>query len=156
MTQPLPAAGLTTIRRRRRYPYPPEALWAALTRPDLVSRWFMRTDDLAPVVGTRFRLVEEDPRGWSGRVSGEVLVAEEPRRLVYRWQADDDPDVTTVTWLLEPVDGGTRLTLVHAGFRRHPRSILTRALLDLGWWSLLRGPLAEAARGQSGEPARAD
>ncbi|MFC5381348.1 SRPBCC family protein [Aquipuribacter nitratireducens] len=146
-TAPEARAGLTTIRRRRRYPHPPEAVWAALTRADLVSRWFMRTDDLRPVVGTRFRLVEEHPRGWSGRVRGTVLEADEPRRFVYRWQADDDPDVTTVTWTLRPDgSGGTVLELVHAGFRRHPRSVLTRAFLDLGWRSLLRGPLAEAVR----------
>lgn len=150
MTDTLPHAGLTTIRRTRRYPYPPAALWAALTRTDLLSRWFMRTDDFAPVVGTRFRLFEERPRGWSGVVDGEVLAVEDESRLVYRWQAVDDPDVTTVTWTLRPTgDGGTELTLVHAGFRRHPRSVLTRAFLDLGWWGLLRGPLDEAARGQA-------
>jgi uncharacterized protein YndB with AHSA1/START domain len=146
MTDTLPGAGLTTIRRRRRYPYPPESLWAALTRPELITRWFMTTDDFSPVVGRRFHLLDPNPRGWSGRVTGEVLVADEPSRLVYRWQADDDPDVTTVTWTLaRTAEGGTDLTLVHAGFRRHPRSVLTRTFLDLGWRSLLRGPLAEAA-----------
>jgi hypothetical protein len=53
--------------------------------------------------------------------------------------------VTTVTWTLhETTGGGTELTLVHAGFRRHPRSVVTRAFLDLGWRSMMRGTLAAA------------
>ena len=140
-----PRAGLTTIRRRRTYPHPPAAVWAALTQPDLLTAWFMRTDDFVPSPGTTFTLIDDQARGWSGRVRGTVLDARPPSRLVYRWQADDDPDVTTVTWTLTLTqDGGTDLTLVHAGFRRHPRSLLTRAFLDLGWRSMLRTTLADA------------
>jgi uncharacterized protein YndB with AHSA1/START domain len=107
----------------------------------------MHTDDFVPSPGATFTLVDHQARGWSGRVRGTVLDAEPPSRLVYRWQADDDPDVTTVTWTLTLTqDGGTDLTLVHAGFRRHPRSVLTRALLDLGWRSMLRTTLADAIK----------
>lgn len=140
-----PRAGLTTIRRRRTYPHAPAAVWAALTRHDLLSAWFMRTDDFDPSPGATFTLVDDKARGWSGRVRGTVLEAQPPSHLVYRWQADDDPDVTTVTWTLsETQNGGTELTLLHAGFRRHPRSLLTRAFLDLGWRSMLRTTLADA------------
>jgi uncharacterized protein YndB with AHSA1/START domain len=150
-TDPGARAGLTTIRRTRRYPHAPEQVWAALTRPDLLSRWFMRTDDFVPREGATFLLVEENLRGWSGRVHGTVLAAEVPYRLVYRWQAEDDPDVTTVTWTLTRTgDGGTQLVLVHAGFRHHPRSLLTRAFLDLGWRSLLRGRLARTVEEVAG------
>lgn len=140
-----PRAGLTTIRRQRTYSQAPAAVWAALTRPDLISAWFMRTDDFHPTPGATFHLVDDQARGWSGRVEGTVLEAQPPNRLAYRWQADDDPDVTTVTWTLhETAEGGTKLTLVHAGFRRHPRSVMTRAVLDLGWRSMLRGTLTTA------------
>jgi uncharacterized protein YndB with AHSA1/START domain len=144
-TTPARGSGLTTIRRRRSYPHPPAAVWAALTQPDLLTAWFMRTDDFTPSPGATFTLVDDQARGWSGRVRGTVLDAQPPSRLAYRWQADDDPDVTTVTWTLTATpDGGTDLTLVHAGFRRHPRSLLTRAFLDLGWRSMLRTTLADA------------
>jgi uncharacterized protein YndB with AHSA1/START domain len=143
-------AGLTTIRRRRSYRHAPGLVWQALTRPELLSRWLMATTDFSPVVGAEFRFTEEAARGWSGRVRGLVLDAEPPARLAYRWQADDDPDVTTVTWTLHPTpDGGTSLTLVHAGFRRHPRSVLTRAFLDLGWRSMLRRALPAAIQAAS-------
>ena len=144
-SNPSPRASLTAIRRRRTYSRPSAAVWAALTRQDLLTAWFMRTDDFVASPGATFTLVEDQPRGWSGRVRGTVLEAQAPERLVYRWQADDDPDVTTVTWTLRPTqDGGTELTLVHAGFRRHPRSILTRAFLDFGWRSMMRSTLADA------------
>lgn len=140
-----PRAGLSTIRRSRTYPQPPEAVWAALTDPHLLSAWFMRTDDFDPTPGATFTLVDDQARGWSGRVRGAVLEALPTDRLVYRWQADDDPDVTTVTWTLRGrPDGGTDLTLVHAGFRRRPGSIVTRAFLDLGWQKMLRAGLADA------------
>lgn len=146
-----PRAGPSTIRRSRTYPQPPEAVWAALTQQDLLSAWFMRTDDFQPTAGASFTLVEEEARGWSGRVRGTVLEAVPTDRLVYRWQADDDPDVTTVTWTLRArPDGGTDLTLVHAGFRRRPRSIATRAFLDLGWQQMLRGSLADAIANAAG------
>jgi uncharacterized protein YndB with AHSA1/START domain len=138
-------AGLTSIRRQRTYPHPPADVWAALTQPDLLTAWFMRTDDFVPSPGTTFTLIDDQARGWSGRVRGTVLDAQPPHRLVYRWKADDDPDVTTVTWTLTATqNGGTDLTLVHGGFRRHPRSIVTRAFLDLGWRSMLRTTLAAA------------
>lgn len=74
-----------------------------------------------------------------------MLEAQPPARLTYRWRAVDDPDVTTLTWTLESSPtGGTDVTLVHTGFRRHPRSLLTRAFLDFGWRSMMRGTLAAA------------
>lgn len=65
----MPRAGLTTIRRRRTYPQAPADVWAALTRPDLLSAWFMHTDDFDPTPGATFTLIDDKARGWSGRVS---------------------------------------------------------------------------------------
>jgi uncharacterized protein YndB with AHSA1/START domain len=48
---------------------------------------------------------------------GEFLEIESPRRLVHTWEGAGTPaQPSTVTYLLERVDGGTRLTLRHTGF----------------------------------------
>jgi uncharacterized protein YndB with AHSA1/START domain len=84
---------------------PPERVWAALTVPEQLARWWV-PGETAPAVGHRFVL--EMP-GW-GNVACEVLEVDEPERLVYTF-AD-----WTLTWTLVPEGTGTRLLLEHAGF----------------------------------------
>ena len=48
---------------------------------------------------------------------GEFLEVEPPRWLVHTWERAGKPDVaSTVTYLVEPMDGRTRVTLRHLGF----------------------------------------
>jgi uncharacterized protein YndB with AHSA1/START domain len=48
---------------------------------------------------------------------GEFLEIAPPRRLVHTWDGAGAPGTrSTVTYLLEPVAGNTRLTLRHSGF----------------------------------------
>lgn len=51
-------------------------------------------------------------------LEGAFLAVDPPRTLVHTWQVAGAPGApTTLSYLLEPVDGGTRITLRHAGFR---------------------------------------
>jgi uncharacterized protein YndB with AHSA1/START domain len=48
---------------------------------------------------------------------GEFREVDPPRKLVHTWQGAGPPGTPmVVTYLLEPVDGGTRITLRHSGF----------------------------------------
>jgi uncharacterized protein YndB with AHSA1/START domain len=52
-------------------------------------------------------------------LEGEFLEVDPPHRLVHTWRPGGAPPTaptTTVTYLLEPVQGGTRVTLRHSGF----------------------------------------
>jgi uncharacterized protein YndB with AHSA1/START domain len=50
-------------------------------------------------------------------LEGEFLRVDPPRTLVHTWHGAGAPGApTTVTYLLEPLDGGTRITLRHSGF----------------------------------------
>jgi len=84
---------------------PPDRVWAALTTPDQLARWWA-PGDIEPTVGHRFTM--EMP-GW-GNVPCEVLEAVEPERLVHTF-AD-----WTLTWTLVAEGAGTRLLLEHSGF----------------------------------------
>jgi uncharacterized protein YndB with AHSA1/START domain len=56
-------------------------------------------------------------RGAPYALEGEYLEIDPPRKLVHTWHMVGAPGTpTTVTYLLEPVVGGTRITLHHEGF----------------------------------------
>lgn len=90
-------------------PHPPARVWAALTEPELLARWWA-AGDVKAVIGHRFEL---DMGRW-GRQPCEVTEVEPQRLLSYRF-AEGSLD-TTLTWRLEPEGRGTRLFLEHAGF----------------------------------------
>ncbi|MGK9236718.1 SRPBCC domain-containing protein [Inquilinus limosus] len=107
--------------------HPPEKVWRALTEPDLLGAWLLPNDARTGIgraeEGRRFTL-----RGGPGAekpIDCEVLAAEPPRLLRYSWRGrDGDSDAggraldTVVTFTLDrTAAGGTRLRIVHSGFR---------------------------------------
>jgi uncharacterized protein YndB with AHSA1/START domain len=52
-------------------------------------------------------------------LEGEFLEVDPPRKLVHTWhRAGAQTPPSTVTYLLEPIAGGTRITLRHSGLSR--------------------------------------
>jgi uncharacterized protein YndB with AHSA1/START domain len=103
---------------------PPERVFHALTDPQELPRWW-GADDLYRTTshsadlrrGGAWRSEGEGADGKPFAVSGEYLEIDPPRRLVMTWKPDwDAGSVTTVTYLLEATEDGTRLTLRHEGF----------------------------------------
>lgn len=113
----------------RTYPHPPELVWAALTTAEALSEWLM-PNDFQPVVGHRFQFRTKPAPGFDGTVQCEVLELVPPKRLVFTW-AGGGID-TRLIWTLEPVAGGTRLTLDHKGFQGL-RGMMVSAILGKGW-----------------------
>jgi uncharacterized protein YndB with AHSA1/START domain len=101
---------------------PPERVFRALASSE-ICEWWVRPGAF-------------DTREWTGDVrvgghwrttgvawgepyalEGEYLEVDPPRKLVHTWHRVGTPGAaTTVTYLLEPRDGGTRITLRHRGF----------------------------------------
>ncbi|QDG62252.1 SRPBCC domain-containing protein [Pseudarthrobacter sp. NIBRBAC000502771] len=98
------------IRLERHYPHPAAAVWAALTTPELLARWWAQ-GNIAPVVGHRFTM---DMDAW-GRQQCEVLTVDPGASISFLF-SEGQLD-TTITWRLESVDGGTILHFEHAGFQ---------------------------------------
>lgn len=70
-------------------------------------------------------------------VGGQFLRIEPPRLLVQTWDPKwvEGPP-TTLTWRLEPIDGGTRVTVRHEGFADNAAACRDHARgweLVLGW-----------------------
>jgi uncharacterized protein YndB with AHSA1/START domain len=91
--------------------HPPPLVWQALTDPAHLSEWapFDADRNLAAVGPVRLSTV-----GAPAPVVAESTVkrAEAPKLLEYGWGGND------IRWELEPIGGGTRLTLWHNIDRR--------------------------------------
>jgi uncharacterized protein YndB with AHSA1/START domain len=100
----------------------PERVFKALASKEICDWWvrpgfFNTTEWTGDVrVGGRWRtsgVVNGEPY----TLEGEYLEIDPPRKLVHTWHRVGTPGApTTVTYLVESVDGGTRITLRHAGF----------------------------------------
>jgi len=115
--------------------HPPQKVWRALTSSDLIATWLMQ-NDFEPRVGHRFNFrAKPIPNMWNGVTDCEVLEVDEPRRLVYSWNASgeeaNDGIKTVVTWTLAPDGGGTHVRMEQAGFR--PQDEVGRQAMGGGW-----------------------
>jgi uncharacterized protein YndB with AHSA1/START domain len=137
-------------------PHAPAVLWKTLASGELISRWLM-PNDFEPVVGRRFTFKTKPMGGWDGVVHCEVLEMIPNERLVYSWKggSDDNPGYgssldSVVTWTLTPVEGGTRLRLVHSGFRS-PGNDFAYDAMSGGWAKVAQsiGTLAAELEGGS-------
>jgi uncharacterized protein YndB with AHSA1/START domain len=95
---------------------PPARVWAAITTAEGLGTWFgdHATIDLRPGGAARMT--------WADGQSADMRVerVEEPEVFGFTWRLhglpEDDPRRTYVEFTLEPVAGGTRLTVVETGF----------------------------------------
>jgi uncharacterized protein YndB with AHSA1/START domain len=125
-------------------PHAPEKVWRALTTAEIIGKWLM-PNDFEPVVGKRFTFTTRPIGAWDGVVHCEVLEVAPLRRLVYSWKggADDSRLDSVVTWTLQPEGTGTRLRMVHAGFRS-PQNDFAYGAMSPGWQRIV-GKINEIA-----------
>jgi len=96
--------------------HPPAKVWAALTTAEGLGTWFGNSAevDLRPGGEAQLRWNE------GHKATLQIKVVEPVTRFAYSWGIEglpaEDPRRTFVDFLLEPHDGGTRLTVVESGF----------------------------------------
>jgi len=103
---------------------PRERVFKALTDGSELVKWWGAPDqyfldswqgDLK--VGGSWRSAGKGKDGKDFTVFGEYLEIDPPRKVVFSWVAEwDAGNRTIVTYRLDEIDGGTRLTLTHKGF----------------------------------------
>lgn len=113
-----------SVRRTIRIAAPIAKVWAAVTEPEQISRWFGRAQFDGRHAGALGTLTwpDRDP------IPVRIEAVDEPRSVSYRWGNDDasgvvpetldDAHSTVFTFTLEEVDGGTELMVVETGFER--------------------------------------
>jgi uncharacterized protein YndB with AHSA1/START domain len=97
-----------------------ERVWHALTDPQIINRWLMRTDDFEARVGATFTLRDEPREGCRGHVECQVLELSPPHRMVWSWHAAEDPAPTRLVIELEAQGQGTQMSLRHTGDADEP------------------------------------
>lgn len=126
------------------FPHAPETIWKTLTSAQLIARWLMQPTGFEAVEGKAFTFQTTPGGNWDGVIHCRVLEVVPNRRLVYAWKGGDErntgygaPLDTVVTWSLTPVEAGTRIRLVHAGFVM-PRNESTYTVMSGGWKKVVR------------------
>ena len=104
---------------------PPEKVWAIVTEPRHVARWFSDEVEIDLRPGGAMRLT------WHGHGTyrGRVEAVEPPSRFAFRWlrRENDDGSSTLVEFILAPAGAGTRLRVVESGFQGLPWDEAVRA-----------------------------
>lgn len=121
------------------FPHTPEVVWKTLTTAELIGRWLMMPNGFEPTKGRRFTYQTTPAGAWDGVIHCLVLDVIPNERLVYEWRGGHDANAeygsrleTIVTWTLSKVDGGTRIRLVHSGFRTPKNDFAFRKMSE-GW-----------------------
>jgi uncharacterized protein YndB with AHSA1/START domain len=124
-------------------PHAPDMIWKTLTTAELISRWMMPPQGFEAVVGKAFTYKTTPAGAWDGTIHCKVLEVVPGRRLAYAWKGGDEgntgygsPLDTVVTWTLTPVEAGTRVRLVHSGFKTPRNDTAYRNMSD-GWSKVL-------------------
>lgn len=118
----------------------PEEVWKGLTTPEFTRQYWHNTRVRSDYdAGARIEFLNED--GNVG-VAGEILTANPPEELAYTWQFTDaesparnDPP-SRVTFRLEAITVGTRLTIVHD---RLEEGSQTATMVSFGWPHVIAG-----------------
>jgi len=126
------------------FPHTAETVWNALTSAQLIARWLMPPTGFEAVEGKDFTFQTKPGGNWDGVIHCRVLEVVANRRLVYAWKGGDArnpgygaPLDSVVTWSLTPVEAGTRIRLVHAGFVL-PRNESAYTVMSGGWKKVVR------------------
>ena len=115
----------------------PEKLWFALTDETFMKQyWFGMHCESQWVVGSTWKMFRLDS---SICDSGEIVESEPPRRLVIRWQHQDNPELkeegdSLCTMDLETSGSAVKLTITHS-IDREPSKFI--AAVSGGWPMIL-------------------
>ncbi len=93
-----------------------EKLWDALTKPEFTQVYWMQTRQESDwKVGSSWRTLAPDG---SAKQTGEVLEVDRPRKLVFTWRSETNPEqkaegFSRVTYTLEKEGTSVKLTVLH-------------------------------------------
>lgn len=121
----------TVIKRSVTTTAPRERVWKSITNPKNLTKWMTETRFANLAVGEKITFPDGENTSY-----GSIAVVEPPERFAYRWQIHPDhPAQTLVTFHLEALADGTRITVTEEGFEALPEEFQKPRLEDniRGW-----------------------
>jgi len=117
-------AEIPTVSLERLFRVPARRLFALMTTPRHMERWFSPSEDYQVSVrahdfreGGAYNLAYRTPEGEENTVKGEFVSIKTDREVTFTWTWDEpDPHAgifTLVTWTFEPLGNSCRLTVTH-------------------------------------------
>ena len=112
--------------------HPIEKVWDAISKGEELSNWFIPTDFKAEV-GYNYTF-HSDGKEDCEPITGVVQEAY-PYTLVYTWRIKGTEIETTVKWVLEDMEGKTKLYLEHSGISQYAGDTAVKMYTDFngGW-----------------------
>lgn len=109
-----------------------DKVWNAISKAEEISAWFLNADFKAEI-GYRYTFAASEEQGCT-QITGVVKEAD-PYTLVYTWVVQNTNIETTVKWVLEEIDGKTKLYLEHSGISKYPGETAVNMFgdFDNGW-----------------------
>lgn len=127
-----PMAKIPAIKHTFYYAVPPARLFAALTEPDELAKWFVEKATITLKKGSGFRLTW--PGGYTMR--GRVENVDPPKKLALAWIDRFDRGKvleTEVRFTLSKRGKGTVLELTHRGFKSGKKWVALYGGIESGW-----------------------
>lgn len=101
-----------------------DTVFNALTKKEEIEKWFapgpmkVEARTFEPNEGGAFKVVMISEEGNEFVSEGIFKTIDAPNKVVmsWRWTSPEPGAETTVSFILEEVDGGTEVTLLHEGF----------------------------------------
>lgn len=121
---------------------PPAKVWEALTKPEFTEKyWFKSRVTSDWQEGSDYKFHVKDENGEDRLVlTGKIIKVDKPKELVYQFTAPWNDEVkdedSTVQFLLEEIEGMTKLSVRHYDFQEG--SILI-GQISTGWVIVLSG-----------------
>ena len=111
------------VTRSRTVPVAPAVVWELVAEPRRLARWWPRTERVKGITATGWTTVLRSPRGRAVRADWRLEDDERPVRRAWAQELEGTPFAKVlaerrVEARLEPVDGGTLVTLE---LRQRPR-----------------------------------
>ncbi len=117
-----------------------DTVWNAITDAQKISAWFLKADFKAE---KGYQYTFDSSGEDCSPITGTVLEAS-PYTLVYTWIVTDVPVETTVKWVLEEVENGTKLYLEHSGISNYEGGTVIKMFdsFNGGWDHCISGLVA--------------
>lgn len=111
---------MPTITRSIEIKARPATVWSLLASQGGMRQWLNANLEIDLQVGGRYRHISPGPDGTEQLITGHVLEMIPEKRLILSW-FEDGPDTDWVypirlSFTLEAIPGGTRVTMVFDGF----------------------------------------